>query len=63
MVALLDKYLFKFISKKLYSLHLLVAVTMVCAHFGYDLPAEFFYSYCSYTLGQSGVDIYKQVKG
>lgn len=63
MTAWLNKHLFSFISKKLFSFFVVVGVTLFCAVWGYEVPEAFYWFSASYVGGQSFVDGFAKIKG
>ena len=63
MVAIINKFLNKWISKKLFAFFIVTSVTIIGAIYGYSIPEAFYWFSASYVGGQSFVDGFAKIKG
>lgn len=63
MTAWLNRHLFNFISKKLFSFVVVTGVTVLSAIYGYEVSDNFYWFAASYVGGQSVVDSMAKMKG
>ena len=63
MPAIIDKFLARYFSKKLFSYFIVTGVTLYAAHISYDLPDGFFHMAIAYVGSQGFIDAVAKYKG